>query len=298
MEQLNFVLPFPSIFYAPVYVAQTREHFQQNAVDVTISFPEPGGDPVGPLEAGDADVAVGGPVRLMRSAPARPSPCVIIGQVTGASGFSIVGRQDMPFRWSDLIGKSFIPFTLSRTPLLFTRGRLRENGIDPDTMQVREAGSPDEAVATFLAGAADFAELPEPYVSAVLATGSASVCVSMARELGAVPFSDIITRRELISERREALRSVLAGIQDAQTWIGDAAPQDVATELSRSFPNIDRALMESSSARYKDEGVWAANLEVRRTPFLAMQETIMQGGEALRMLAFEESVDNSLHPTD
>ena len=31
MEQLNFVLPFPSIFYAPVYVAQTREHFLQNA---------------------------------------------------------------------------------------------------------------------------------------------------------------------------------------------------------------------------------------------------------------------------
>ena len=96
----------------------------------------------------------------------------------------------------------------------------------------------------------------------------------------------------------EALRSVLAGIQDAQTWIGDVAPQDVAAELSRSFPDIDRALMESSSARYKDEGVWATNLEVRRTPFLAMQEAIMQGGEALRMLAFEESVDNSLHPAD
>ena len=50
--------------------------------------------------------------------------------------------------------------------------------------------------------------------------------------------------------------------------------------------------------RYKDEGVWATNLEVRRTPFLAMQEAIMLGGEALCMLAFEESVDNSLHPAD
>ena len=295
MEQIQLVLPFPSIFYAPVYVAQTREYFQRNKVQVQFSFPELGGDPVGPLEAGHADVAVGGPVRLMRSAPASPEPCTIIGQVTGASGFSIVGRQSAPFQWSDLAGKTYIPFTLSKTPLLFTRSRLRKNQVDPDAMQIREAGSPDEAVATFLAGDADFAELPEPYVSTVLAAGSASVCVSMARELGAIPFSVIITRRELIEQRRGALQCVLAGVQAAQAWIRDASAQDVAAELSGSFPGIDLSLLEPSAARYKDEGVWASEPAFDSAPFIAMQETIMQGGEELRMLSFEDSVDNSLN---
>ena len=298
MEQINFVLPFPSIFYAPVYVAQTREFFQQNSIEVEFSFPPLGGDPVEPLEAGHGDVAVGGPVRLMRSAPQSPEPCVIIGQVTGASGFSIVGRQSAPFQWSDLAGKTFIPFTLSRTPLLFTRSRLRENDVDPDAMQIHEAASPDDAVAKFLAGDADFAELPEPYVSSILAAGSAHICVSMARELGAMPFSDIITRRELIEQRRGALQCVLAGIRDAQAWIRDAPAQGVAAELSRSFPDIEPSLLNSSAVRYKDEGVWASKPAFDSAPFIAMQETIMQGGEELRMLSFEDSVDISLIPRD
>ena len=294
MEQINFVLPFPSIFYAPVYVAQTREFFQQNSIEVEFSFPPLGGDPVGPLEAGHGDVAVGGPVRLMRSAPQSPEPCVIIGQVTGASGFSIMGRQGASFQWSDLAGKTFIPFTLSRTPLLFTRSRLREKHVDPDAMQILEAASPDEAVEMFLAGDADFTELPEPYVSAILAAGGAGICVSMARELGAMPFSDIITRRELIERRRGALQCVLAGIRDAQAWIRDASPHDVAAELSGSFPDIELPLLESSAARYKEEGVWASEPVFDRPPFIAMQEAIMQGGEELRMLSFEDSVDISL----
>ena len=298
MEHINFVLPFPSIFYAPVYAAQTRELFHRNAVEVQFSFPELGGDPVGPLEAGEADVAVGGPVRLMRSAPASPEPCVFIGQVTGASGFSILGRQSAPFQWSDLAGKTYIPFTLSRTPLLFTRSTLRKNDVDPDTMRILEAGSPDEAVARLLAGDADFAELPEPHVSTILASGSAGVCVSMARELGAMPFSDIITRREVIETRRDALACVLAGIRDAQAWIRDASARDVAMELSGAFPDIDLSLLESSAVRYKDEGVWASEPAFDRAPFIAMQETIMQGGEELRLLAFEDSVDISLIPMD
>ena len=296
MEQIQLVLPFPSIFYAPVYVAQTRECFQQNAVQVQISFPELGSDPVGPLEAGQADVAVGGPVRLMRSAPQSPEPCTIIGQVTGASGFSIVGRQNAQFQWSDLAGQTYIPFTLSKTPLLFTRSRLRKNRVDPDAMQIVEAASPDEAVAMFLAGDAEFAELPEPYVSTILATGSAGICVSMARELGAIPFSVIITRTELIEQRRGALQCVLAGIRNAQAWIRDASAQGVAAELSRSFPDIEPSLLDSSAVRYKDEGVWASEPAFDSAPFTAMQETIMQGGEELRMLSFEDSVDDSLIP--
>ena len=298
MEQINFVLPFPSIFYAPVYVAQTRGFFQQNSTEVQFSFPSLGGDPVEPLEAGHGDVAVGGPVRLMRSDPQSPEPCTIIGQVTGASGFSIMGRKNAQFQWSDLAGRTYIPFTLSKTPLLFTRSRLRKNRVDPDAMRMLEAASPDEAVAMFLAGDAEFSELPEPYVSTILATGSAGICVSMARELGAMPFSVIITRTELIRQRRSALQRVLAGIRDAQAWIGSASAQDVATELSGSFPGIELSLLELSATRYKEEGVWASEPAFDRAPFIAMQETIMQGGEELRMLSFEDSVDISLIPRD
>jgi len=294
MQQIHLVLAFPSIFYAPVYVAQTREFFEQHAVDVQIIFPKPGQDPVGPLVAGNADVTIGGPVRLMRGAPASPEPCVIIGQVTGASGFSIVGRQTAAFEWRDLAGRTFVPFCLSKTPLLFTRSRLRKNQVDPDQMRIRNVGSPEEAVAVIRAGEADFAELPEPYVSSLLAAGEARVCVSMAQELGAVPFSVIITRRELIEQRHDALQRLLASVQAAQTWLGDASAEAVARELSRSFADIDPQILKAAASRYKNERVWASHLTVNSAPFIAMQETIMQGGEELRMLPFEDVVDNSL----
>ena len=89
MEEIRLVLPFPSIFYATIYLAESQGFLADVGLRSRIAYAERGGDPVEGLMTGAGEVAVGGIVRLMRMPKDESNKFAIIGQVNGASGFSI-----------------------------------------------------------------------------------------------------------------------------------------------------------------------------------------------------------------
>ena len=145
-EEIRFVLPFPSIFYATIFLAESQGFFAGVGLRSRVAYAERGGDPVEGLIGGIGEIAVGGVVRLMRLPKDETQKFAIIGQINGASGFSILGRRPGPFQWTDMRSRKFIPFAESRTPWLFTQSVLSRHRVDPEQMHFMPAANTDEAV--------------------------------------------------------------------------------------------------------------------------------------------------------
>lgn len=297
MEEIRLVLPFPSVFYATIYLAESQGFLADVGLRSRIAYAERGGDPVEGLIAGLGEVAVGGVVRLMRLPKDEASRFLIIGQINSASGFSILRRRPVPFRWVDMQAEKFIPFAESRTPWLFTRGVLSAHGVDPERIDLIRAADTDEAVRSFLAGAADFIELPEPAASALLASADASLCAYMATVLGAIPFSVFIVRNDAPEAAAERRRRFVEAIGRTQRWLYRSSPERVRACLESLFPDVLPAVLSMVVSNYRGNVVWAPDPTIARSSFEGMQRMIMKSGERLREIGFESVINpNWIHP--
>lgn len=285
-EEIRFVLPFPSIFYATIFLAESQGFFAGVGLRSRVAYAERGGDPVEGLIGGIGEIAVGGVVRLMRLPKDETQKFAIIGQINGASGFSILGRRPGPFQWTDMRSRKFIPFAESRTPWLFTQSVLSRHRVDPEQMHLMPAANTDEAVRLFLAGDADFIELPEPAISALLVSAEASLCVSMAKVLGDMPFSVLIAPSDLLQSDADRLHRAVEAIRRTQHWIYRSSPEFITRCLSKLFPDIAPPVMSMAVLNYWGNLVWASDAAIAKPSFEGMQQMIVRSGERLREIDF------------
>lgn len=282
---MRLVLPFRSIFYATVFVAQTRGMFSQNGVEVELSFPPSGGDPVDALSTGRADLAVGGPVRLMRYSKAQAEKYCILGQVNSASGFYLVAHDDVPRGdWQTLKGRSIVVFPGSKTPWLFTRTLLMRNGVRPSDIRLIQTDSVETAVDLFRSRQADVIEAAEPITSMLEQETDCQIWLSVPELLGNIPFSVVMGRRDHVHDKTESVSRFLNSIATSQDWLYSADVLEVAQELQKSFPDLSIDLLTSASRRYRADGVWARTFRFSAQRLEALQDTILGGEEGLNRL--------------
>lgn len=286
MEEIRLVLPFPSIFYATIYLAESQGFLADVGLRSRIAYAERGGDPVEGLMTGAGEVAVGGIVRLMRQPKEESNKFAIIGQVNGASGFSILCRQSAPFEWTDMWARKFIPFPGSRTPWLFTRAVLSRHNVDPEQIVLVKTADTDEAVRLFLSGEADFIELPEPTTSTLLSSAEACLCACMAGILGDMPFSVLIVRDAFLESGADRLRRLIEAIRRTQRWLYQSPQEWVAECLGGLFPDIPPAVMSMAVSNYRADIVWASDTTIAQPAFESMQRMIMGSEERLREIDF------------
>jgi len=292
---MRLVLPFRSIFYATVFVAQNRGMFSQNGLEVELSFPPPLGDPVDALSAGRADLAVGGPVRLMRYSKAQAEEYSILGQVNSASGFYLVAQDDVPRGdWQTLKGRSIVLFPGSKTPWLFTRALLMRNGVTPSDIRLIPTDCVEEGVDLFRSGQADLIESAEPITSMLEQETNSQIWLSVPELLGNMPFSVVMGRRAELHDKMELINRFQASIATSQEWLYSADSLEIAQELQKSFPGLSMNVLTSASRRYRADGVWARTFRVSPQRLEALQDTILGGEEGLNRL----DCDSIVHSPD
>ncbi|MSP67451.1 MAG: ABC transporter substrate-binding protein [Alphaproteobacteria bacterium] len=279
MDVLNLVLPFRSLFYAPVYLAITRGVMARHGIGVELRYPPAGGDPLDLLRASGADAAVGGPIRLLRLG-ADATDIRMFGQVTGTTAFVVLARDLPPGDWRALPGRRYLPFTGSRTPLLFTRAHLHRLGIDPDSVTWLAAANAAEAMARFRAGDADLIELPEPDAARLIEEGMREFA-AMAQVLGPMPFSVVMAPQPADVAAAKRLARLLAAIGESQAWMHGAGPVAVTAALAATFPEVaDRHLL-AAATRYLGDGAWARGPAVSAADMARLFAAMAGGGEAL-----------------
>lgn len=283
------------LLYAPYYVALTLGAYRREGLATEfVTAPSPS-RAAAALFDGTADVAWGGPMRVMHTYDTR-SDCdlVCFGEVVTRDPFLLIGAEPRPdFTFASLFGKRVATVSEVPTPWLCLQEDLRRAGLDPDALP-RVADRPmADNVAGLRRGELDVVQLFQPFAEKLIAAGEGHLWYAAAAR-GQCSYTSFYTRRSVLAERRAELRKLVRGLYRTQKWLHASPPEALADVVQSFFPSVPQPLLRASIARYRTLGIWGRNPILPRSGYERLRASLLSARFVENAAPFEHAVDNSL----
>jgi NitT/TauT family transport system substrate-binding protein len=303
MTHIKLAENFRAIFYAPLYAAQALGFYAAEGVDVELLGSSVPGAGASALLDGCLDVAPdltpditwGGPMRVIKAGDQRPSsPLVCFCEIVARDPFYLVGRSGRrDFELKDLLSLRFAAVAEVPTPWMCLQQDLRENGIDPGTLNRAPGRSMAENFDALCSEQLDVVQVFEPYASMAVQSGAGSILYA-ASARGPTLYTTFIATRDSIERHRTGFIKMARAIRRMQDWLAAHSAQELAEIVASFFPDVMPEILVSSLRRYQQAGIWACAPDVSRKGFTRLAESLLTGGFIARMPAYEDCVDQSL----
>ena len=294
MTPITLQEPFRAVFYAPFYAALARGDYAAEGVDVTLRAGAVPANAKDAVLAGVADVAWGGPMRILLAHEADPaSPLRNFGAVVMGDPFFLVGKAPRPdFRLTDLATLTLGTVLEVPTPWWTLQHDIRLAGLDPDSIR-RVIDQPMPAnLAAVLEGRLDVAQLFEPFVSMAEEAGAHIWHTAASR--GPTAYTTFTTTTDLLRQKREPFKAMLRGMARTLAWVAANPPPVLADCVAPFFPDLPRDRLIRSLARYRANGLWTANPWYPEQAFTRLETAMFTAGAITRKPGFEGTADNAI----
>jgi NitT/TauT family transport system substrate-binding protein len=283
------------LFYAPFYVALAQDAYAAEGVTVRFVAAPAIGAAADALQAGEIDVAWGGPMRVMQSYHSDPAcDLVSFAEVVTRDPFLLVGREPRPaFSVRDLADMRLASVSEVPTPWMCLQEDLRRAGVAPGAIERVTDGTMAGNCAALLAGTVDVVQLFEPFVSTLLAEHGCHVWYAQASR-GPTSYTTFYTRRPLLTQRRDELSRMVRAIYRTQQWVAGASAVAIAEAVRPYFPDVPPAILTAACGRYQALGIWGSSPVLPRAGYDRLLSSLVSGGLVNPGTPFEIAVDNSL----
>ncbi|TDG31234.1 ABC transporter substrate-binding protein [Paracraurococcus ruber] len=294
MTPITLQEPFRAVFYAPFYAALARGDYAREGVEVTL---REGGIPANAKDAvlaGLADLAWGGPMRILLAHEADPaSPLRNFGAVVMRDPFFLVGRGARPgFRLSELAGLRLGTVAEVPTPWWTLQHDIRLAGLDPATVSRVTDRSMAENAAAVLGGRLDVAQLFEPFVTQLEDQGGAIWHAAAGR--GPTGYTTFTTTTERLQARRAEFKAMLRGLARTLAWVAESPAEALADCIAGHFPDLPPPVLVRCLARYKAVGLWTADPFYPEDAFTRLETAMFTAGAITRKPGFAATADNAI----
>lgn len=284
--------------YAPFYFALAGGHFASAGLEIEL-ITSPSASRTGTmLLEGAADIAWGGPMRVMLHHQADPA-CTLVcfAQIVARDPFVLVGRVPNPqFRFQDLPGPRVAVASEVPTPWLMLQDDLARAGINSACLR-RTSEQPMEAnAAALLAGDADVVQVFEPFVDQLTAAGCHIWHRFSVR--GDIAYTTFYATRDFAAGQRETCCLLVRGMAAAQLAFHAASAKTIALSIRQFFPETDTAALTRMIAGYRNAGLWARTPVLPVASFVRLKAALLSGGLIDRDFPFERIVDADLSSAD
>ena len=294
MRPIRLQETFRAVFYVPFYAALARGAYAAEGVEVTLLD---GGEPARAKDAvleGRAELAWGGPMRLMLAHDADPAcPLRSFGAAVLGDPFFLVGRGPRPdFTLADLPTLRLGSVSEVPTPWWALQEDIRQAGIDPDSLVRDDTRSMADNAAALWAGEVDVIQVFEPYVSQLEAAGFRVWHAAASR--GPTAYTTFMSTVDNLREYAPEFRAMLRGLARTQDWLHAAEDSEVVETILPFFPRLDPAMLERCVARYRPLEVWSRTPEFPPEPWERLEHAMFTAGVIRRKPGHAACVDNSL----
>lgn len=288
-------VPFRVPFYAPFYAAVERGAYTRQGIEVRMEIAGSGQAIVDALRAGTADVAWGGPARVMHEIDADPaSPLRCFCFVVKRDPFLLVGRRPRPaFKLQDLPNFTMGSVSEVPTPWLCLQDDLRRLGTDPDTVRRIADRTMQENASAVASGALDVAQLFEPHASLLESRGTGSVWAAAA-DRGDTAYTSFIATTWRIEERRADFRAMCRAMAETLSWVGAEGPDALTEAVHGHYPDLERDILKRALERYFKLGIWSPSIHISRQSFDRLAQALFSAGSVTQLPRYEACVDASL----
>ena len=294
MRPIRLQETFRAVFYVPFYAALARGAYAAERVEVTLLD---GGEPARAKDAvleGRAEVAWGGPMRMMLAHDADPAcPLRNFGAAVLGDPFFLVGRGANPgFRLRDLAGLRLGSVAEVPTPWWALQEDIRQDGVDPAALVRNSSRSMPDNVAALLAGEVDVIQIFEPFVSRLEDQGCAVWHAAASR--GPTAYTTFMSTVAKLRDYAPEFRAMLRGLAKTQAWLHAAGDAEVAATILPYFPGMDARLLERCIMRYRPLDIWSRTPEFPTEPWDRLEHAMFTAGAIRTRPGHAHCVDNSL----
>jgi NitT/TauT family transport system substrate-binding protein len=283
------------LLYTPYYAALALGAYRREGVAVEfVTAPSPA-EAATALFDGRADIAWGGPMRVMHTYDTR-SDCdlVCFGEAVTRDPFFLIGREPRAdFTFADLFGRRVATVSEVPTPWLCLQEDLRRAGLDPDALSRMADRGMAQNVAALRRGEFDVIQLFQPFAEELIAAGEGHLWYAAANR-GQCSYTSFYTRRRVLAERRDESKNVVRALYRSQKWLHANPPEALADVVQSFFPSVPQPLLRASIARYRALGIWGRNPILPRAGYERLRASLISARFVEEGAPFEQTVDNSL----
>jgi NitT/TauT family transport system substrate-binding protein len=295
MAMITLSENFRALFYTPFYAAHAIGAYEAEKVEVRLrDSPDPART-AADLRAGRIDVMWGGPLRvLLTHAADSASDVVCFCDVVARDPFFVIGREPRPdFQPRHLLDVRFGSVSEVPTPWLCLQDDIRRDGADPAMVARTNGPSMAENSVALTEGRLDAIQVFQPHAEQLLQSG-AGYLWSAAASRGLTAYTTLVTRRAVLTERRDELAAMVRAMYRSLKWLAATPGAEVARALASFFPDVPAPIYAAAIDRYRSLDLYGLNPITRREGVERLHAAMRSGGALDRDVSFENVVDNSL----
>ncbi|MEM7023715.1 MAG: ABC transporter substrate-binding protein [Pseudomonadota bacterium] len=289
MTTIRIMFSRYSAFYSPLIATKAAGFLAKEGLEAELSVASPTDVPQTLLAEGKVD--------LIQSAPSASFGPIERGetldvahfaQINQRDGFFLASRSPNPgFRWSHLAGAK-VMVDHGRQPLAMFRYALHRQGVNFAGLDSIDAGSPDQMVAAFTAGEADYIHLQGPAPQQLEHEGIGHVVASVGEAIGPVAFSSLCATRDWLAS--DTASAFMRAYNKARKWVVET-PADTIAEVEASyFEDVERDALLRTLAFYQKLGTWADTPEIPRDAYEVALDVFAHSGLISTRPAYDQVV--------
>jgi NitT/TauT family transport system substrate-binding protein len=289
---LTLVENFRAVFYTPFYAAFALKAYEAEGLEVRRLTSMTIAETAQALRSGEADVAWGGPIRLLLDNNQRPdSDLVIFCEVVRRDPFFLVGREPRPaWQPADLLHGRVATVHEVPTPWLCLQHDLRLAGLDPARVTRIADRSMPENLTALSAGDIEVMQAFQPFVEQAVEAGTGHIWYAAASR-GLTAYTSLYTTRQYMARDPESLLRMTRAMYRTQQWIATHSAAELAACVAAFFPGLPRPTLTAALERYKTLRVWNHTPMLRPEGLAWLDAACRSGGYIQRSVPYEQCVD-------
>ena len=285
-----------SVFYAPLYLADALEYFEEENLKIKLTNGGGADNVMSAVLSGDSHIGFCGPeAALYVYLGGSTDVPTVFGQLTKRDGSFLVSRTPQPdFKWEDLKGKEILAGRKGGVPAMTFEYILNEHTLfDGKDLDLNYDVAFNLMTSAFEGGVGDYCTMFDPVAYEYEAAGKGYVVASVGEASGEVPYTCFMAKESWLNKNETHVEGFLRAVTKAVKYVNETDGTTVAPYLTEYFEGISETALAASVERYKSIDAWRTELTMTEESFERLQDIIENAGELEERAKMTDLVDNS-----
>ncbi len=282
-----------SIFYAPMYAADSLGFFEEEGLDVDIVLTSGADAVAAAVISGDAEIGFCGSEQSIYIYKEGATDYLInFAGLTKRDGSFIIGREDKEFNLNDLKGSHIIAGRQGGMPAMTLAYTLNQNGISLNDLNFDTSIAFASMTGAFIGGTGDYVTAFEPTGLQLEKEGNGYVVASLGEIGGEVPYTTFMSKKSYLDKNTKVVEGFTKAIQKGLDYTFNHTDEEIAKVIQDYFPDTSLNDLKEVIKRYRENDSWYTTTYISEEGFKRVQDIMMNSNELDEYISYDELVTN------
>ena len=282
-----------SIFYTPMYVADSLGYFEEEGLNVDIILTSGADAVAAAVMSGDAQIGFCGSEQSIYIYNGGADDYLInFAGLTKRDGSFIVGRTDSEFKIEDLKGSHIIAGREGGMPAMTLAYTLNEHGISLDELNFDTSIAFASMSGAFIGGTGDYVALFEPTALQLEKQGYGYVVASLGDLGGEVPYTTYMTKKSYLEDNSNIIDGFTKAIQKGINYTFNHSDEEIAEIITDYFPDTSKNDLTEVIKRYRENDSWFNTTYISKEGFERVQDIMKNSNKLDKEAPYDKLVNN------